>query len=114
VRRKARPVLITNAQRSQDEQLHSREVRYLLMMSVRAISLVAVVVLVSAHVPLLWLWVPICLFGMLVVPWLAVIFANVGPRRQSRRGPDGPPAVPVEEPPAPAAIDPIRVIDAEQ
>jgi hypothetical protein len=113
VRRKARPVLITNAARSQDEQLHSREVRYLMMMSVRALSLVAIVVLVTSHVPLLWLWVPICLFGMLVVPWLAVIFANVGPPRR-RRGTNGPPPASVEEPPAPPAIDPIRVIDADQ
>jgi hypothetical protein len=114
VRRKVRPVLITNAAHSQDEQLHSREVRYLLMMAVRALSLVAVVVLVGAHAPLLWLWVPLCLVGMLVMPWMAVILANVGPRRRGR-GPEMRPPTPTEELAAPpAAIDPIRVIDAEQ
>ena len=112
MRRRARPVLITNAARSQDEQLHTREVRYLLMMAVRALSLVAVVVLVGAHAPLLWLWVPICLVGMLVMPWMAVILANIGPRR--RRGPEVRPPAPAEQlPPPPLAIDPIRVIDAE-
>jgi hypothetical protein len=114
VRNKARPVLITNAARSQDEQLHSREVRYLLMMSVRALSLVAVVVLVGAHAPLLWLWVPICLVGMLVMPWMAVILANIGPRRR-RGGPEvRPPAAGEELAAPPPAIDPVRVIDAEQ
>lgn len=113
MRRKARPVLITNAEESQDDQLRYREVRYLLMMSFRAVCLVAAAVLAAAHAPLLWLWIPICLFGMLAVPWLAVILANDRPRRR-RTDPPPPPHQPVDELPTPLAIDPVRIIDADQ
>ncbi|HET8657854.1 MAG TPA: DUF3099 domain-containing protein [Micromonosporaceae bacterium] len=71
-----RAVLITDAERSPAEQLRSRQVRYVLMMSVRAMCLVLATVLAVAQVPLLWLWVPLCLVGMVVIPWLAVIIAN--------------------------------------
>jgi Flp pilus assembly protein TadB len=74
--RSARPMRITDAAPSQAEQLRYREVRYVLMMGVRALCLIMVVVLVSLHVPLLWLWVPILAIGMVVIPWLAVILAN--------------------------------------
>lgn len=113
VRRRARPVVITNAEQSQDDQLHYREVRYLLMMSVRAVCLVAAAVLAAVHAPLLWLWIPICLFGMIAVPWLAVILANDRPRRRRTSAPP-PPHRPADELPAPLAIDPVRIIDAEQ
>lgn len=114
MRRRARPVVITNAERSQDDQLHSREVRYILMMTFRALCLVAAAVLASVHAPLLWLWIPICLVGMVAVPWLAVILAN-DRQRPRRAGPQGVrPAGPTEVLPAPRAIDPIRVIDADQ
>jgi hypothetical protein len=114
VRRRARPVVITNAERSQDEQLHSREVRYILMMTLRALCLVAAAVLASVHAPLLWLWIPICLAGMVAVPWLAVILANDRTRPRRARLRDVRPAGPGEALPAPRAVDPIRVIDADQ
>ncbi len=76
VKRDRRPVLITDARRSPQEELRYREIRYVLMMSVRAVCLVVAAVLVSARAPLLWLWLPLCGVGMLVVPWLAVILAN--------------------------------------
>lgn len=85
MKREARPALITDAERSQDDQLHSREVRYVLMMAFRALSLVAAAVLVGVHAPLLWLWIPICLVGVLVVPWLAVILANDSPPKPQYR-----------------------------
>jgi len=107
-------MLITNAERSQDEQLHYREVRYLLMMSFRAVCLVAAAVLAAVHAPLLWLWIPICLFGMLAVPWLAVILANDGPRRRRSGTPRPAPEPSVDELSAPLAVDPIRIIDADQ
>ena len=112
--RKDRPVLITNAERSQDDQLHSREVRYLLMMSFRALCLVAAAVLVGVHAPLLWVWIPICLVGMVIVPWLAVILANDRPPRKRQRGPAVRQAPPAETLPEPMAIEPVRIIDAEQ
>jgi hypothetical protein len=106
--------LITNAERSQDDQLHSREVRYLLMMSFRALCLVAAAVLAGVHAPLLWLWIPVCLFGMLIVPWAAVILANDRPRRRRVRTGEAKPPTPADALPTPLAIDPIRVIDADQ
>jgi uncharacterized membrane protein len=76
VKRGRRPVVITDARQSPRDELRYRERRYVLMMSIRALCLVAAAVLVSARAPLLWLWLPLCLFGMVVVPWLAVILAN--------------------------------------
>jgi hypothetical protein len=106
--------LITNAEQSQDDQLHYREVRYLLMMSFRAVCLVAAAVLAAVHAPLLWLWLAICVDGMVVIPWLAVILANDRPRPRRRSGPPPPPHQPADELPAPLAIDPVRIIDADQ
>jgi hypothetical protein len=110
-----RPILITDAQRSQEEQVRSRELRYLAMMSVRVACLVLAAALVSVEAPLLWLWLPLCAVGMIVVPWLAVVLANDRPpkERHRRRGPGArsgralPAAAPL--PPAEAAGD--RTID---
>ena len=105
--------MITDAHQSPGEELRYRERRYVLMMSIRAVCLVAAAVLVSAHAPLLWLWVPICLVGMVVVPWLAVILANDRlPRNEHRLLHRDDPA------PAPnnqltAAEEP-RIIDADE
>lgn len=75
-RRADRAVVITDAQRSQEDQLRTREIRYILMMSIRVLSLIAAAVLVSVQPPLLWLWLALCAVGMIVVPWLAVVLAN--------------------------------------
>jgi hypothetical protein len=81
-----RPVLITDAAHSQDDQLRSRQVRYIVMMAVRAGCLIVGAVLVGANAPLLWLWLPLCGVGMIIVPWLAVLLANDRPpRKRSRR-----------------------------
>src|SRR5262245_61669127 len=80
-----RPVLITDADRSPADQLRSRQIRYVLMMSVRAVCLVVATILAVARVPLLWLWVPLCLVGMVVIPWLAVILANDRPPKDQHR-----------------------------
>jgi len=84
---KRRPVLITDAEPSLEEQIRSRQIRYVIMMSIRAMCLVLASVLVIAQVPLLWLWVSLCLVGMVVIPWLAVILANDrAPKEQYRLG----------------------------
>jgi hypothetical protein len=86
VKRKAqRPILITNAARSQDDQLRSRKLRYVLMMSIRGGCLVVAAILVGAEAPLLWLWLPLCLLGMVLIPWLAVILANDRPPKDRHR-----------------------------
>lgn len=80
-----RPILITDAARSQRDQLRSREVRYVVMMAIRAACLIVGAVLISAKAPLLWLWLPLCLVGMVLIPWLAVLLANDGPPREEHR-----------------------------
>jgi hypothetical protein len=112
-----RPVLITDAARSQDDQLRSREIRYVAMMSIRAVCLIVGAILVGVHAPLLWLWLPLCAVGMVLIPWLAVLLANDRPPkeqhrlstrfRHSQRSDEPPQSLPAE-------ADHARVIDAEQ
>lgn len=115
MKRDPRPALITDAEHSQDDQLRRREIRYIVMMSFRALCVLAAAILVGTHAPLLWLWIPICVVGMLLVPWLAVLLANDRPPRPKYRlanklGHEEP----EQEPPRGLpSIDPIRVIDHE-
>jgi uncharacterized membrane protein len=117
VKRQAyQPILITDAARSQDDQLNSRQKRYVLMMGIRVACLVAGAILVGAKAPLLWLWLPLCGLGMVLIPWLAVLLANDRPPKEqhrlsaklaSRHREETPPmALPAEE-------RPHKVIDAE-
>jgi Protein of unknown function (DUF3099) len=80
-----RPVLITDAARSQDDQLRSREVRYVVMMSIRAVCLIVGAILLGVRAPLLWLWLPLCAVGMVLIPWLAVLLANDRPPKEQHR-----------------------------
>jgi len=82
---KSRPVLITDADRSQDDQLRSRTHRYVLMMTVRAVCVVIFAVLVASRPPLLWLWLALCGACAVVIPWLAVILANDRPPKEKYR-----------------------------
>ncbi|MBO4206668.1 DUF3099 domain-containing protein [Micromonospora echinofusca] len=79
------PILITDAPRSQQDQLHSRQVRYVVMMSIRAVCVIAGAVLVIVEAPLLWLWLPLCGVGMILLPWLAVLIANDRPPKEEHR-----------------------------
>lgn len=99
--RRERPVVITDAAQSQHDQLRSRQVRYLTMMSVRAVCLILAAVLVSNRVPLLGVWLTLCVLGMVLLPWLAVLVANdrqVKPEHRLRGR---------HQPPAPAASNAI-------
>ena len=110
------PILITDASRSQDDQLHSRQVRYVIMMGIRAVCLVVGAILVGVKPPLLWLWLSFCGVGMILIPWLAVLLANDRPPkekhrlatkvRRTHRDETPPRSLPAEE-------RPHRVIDAE-
>jgi predicted tellurium resistance membrane protein TerC len=75
-RNRPRPVVITDAQQSQDDQLRLREIRYLIMMGIRVVCVIVAGVLVSLHVPLLALWLTLCVAGAVLLPWTAVILAN--------------------------------------
>jgi len=78
-------VLITTAEPSQAEELRRREVRYVVMMGLRAFCLILGAVLASMGVPMLWLWLTLCGVGMVLLPWLAVILANDGPPKDEHR-----------------------------
>jgi hypothetical protein len=76
---------ITDARPSRADELRYRERRYILMMSIRALCLIGATVIVTAHVPLAWLWAPALVVGALILPWLAVILANDRAPKNSRR-----------------------------
>jgi hypothetical protein len=84
---KKQPVLITDAARSQDDQLRSRQIRYVTMMSVRAVCLILGGVLISVKPPLLSLWLILCAAGMVFLPWAAVLIANDRPPKSKRPAP---------------------------
>jgi hypothetical protein len=77
----ARTVLITDAARSQSDQLRSRQIRYVTMMAMRAGCLILGAVLISVRPPLLPLWLTLCAVGMVFLPWAAVLIANDRPPR---------------------------------
>jgi hypothetical protein len=77
--------VITNAERSQGDQLRAREIRYVIMMGTRLLCLIAAGVLVGTHPPLLPLWLTLCVLGAVLLPWLAVILANDRPPKAEHR-----------------------------
>jgi Flp pilus assembly protein TadB len=79
VARDRRPVVITDAPEDPEKELRRREIRYVLMMLTRAGCLVVAAVLVTLRPPLWPLWVVLCVVGMVLLPWLAVILANDRP-----------------------------------
>jgi hypothetical protein len=81
VARDRRPVLITDAPENPERELRRREIRYVVMTMTRAGCLVVGAVLVSTKPPLWPLWVLLCVVGMVLLPWLAVILANDRPPR---------------------------------
>ncbi len=110
--RKRAPVLITDAAEDPEKELRHREIRYVIMMMVRAGCLVLGAVIVSTR-PWLWpLWLVLCVIGAVVLPWLAVVLANDRPpkskaeRLAARHGYSTPQqALP--------SVTPDRVIDAD-
>lgn len=76
-----KPVLITDAARSQDDQYRARQIRYATMMGVRTACLIVGTILVSVRPPLLWLWLTLCGLGMVLLPWMAVLIANDRPAK---------------------------------
>jgi Flp pilus assembly protein TadB len=104
--------VITDAAESPERELRRREIRYVIMMLIRAGCLIVGAVLVTARPPLWGVWVSLCVVGMVVLPWLAVILANDRPAKTraerlaaAARPPHGPEALP-----APRGE---RVIDGE-
>lgn len=89
---KKQPVLITDAARSQNDELRSRQTRYVIMMGTRAGCLILGAILISTKPPLLPLWLGLCVLGMVFLPWAAVLLANDrAPKKKARRPEPVPP-----------------------
>jgi small neutral amino acid transporter SnatA (MarC family) len=82
VTRADEPVLVTTAAKSPREEQRDRQRRYLLTMALRVVCLVLAIVLFG--VGLRWL-AAFAVAGSLVLPWIAVVAANAGPRRTVER-----------------------------
>ena len=74
--RRSKPHLITDAERTPEQELRAREVRYVVMMLLRAACVITAAVLVMVQAPLLPLWLTLCVLGAVVLPWAAVLLAN--------------------------------------
>jgi hypothetical protein len=83
--RRDRPQLITDASRSPEQELRAREIRYVLMMLLRAACVVVAAILVATRPPLLWLWLSLCLAGGVFLPMIAVMLANDAPVREDKK-----------------------------
>jgi hypothetical protein len=89
---KKQPVLITDAARSQNDELRSRQRRYVIMMGTRAGCLILGAILISTKPPLLPVWLGLCVLGMVFLPWAAVLIANDrAPKKKFRRPEPVPP-----------------------
>jgi hypothetical protein len=71
-------VLITTAPKSPQQERRERERRYLLTMGARIVCFVLAIVLFGVG----WRWVAaFAVAGSLILPWVAVVVANGGPKR---------------------------------
>src|SRR5690606_30567265 len=111
-----RPVLITDAERSQEDQLRIRTVRYVVLMMLRLVSLLVAALLIAVRPPLLGLWLTLCAIGMIIVPWVAVVLANDRrPKERHRwRRYRAAPAARRGLPEGTGSVPPDRVIEADE
>jgi hypothetical protein len=75
--------LVTQARRPLSEDIRYRQHRYLLMMGIRTLCFAVAIVLFVAH--LKWL-ILIPAVGAIIIPYIAVIFANGGREPDNTRG----------------------------
>src|ERR1700678_3691034 len=75
--------LVTQARRPLSEDIRYRQHRYLLMMGIRTLCFAVALVLFVAH--LRWL-ILIPAVGAIIIPYIAVIFANGGREPDNTRG----------------------------
>jgi hypothetical protein len=73
-----RPILVTTAGKSPGEERRERERRYLVTMGIRVACFILAIVLVALD--LRW-EAGIAVAASLILPWVAVIAANAGPKR---------------------------------
>ena len=81
----ARPterVLVTSAPKSPRQEQNERQRRYLVMMAIRTACFVLAIVLWQVGPKGIWV-IPVV--ASLTLPWIAVVVANAGPKRQVER-----------------------------
>jgi hypothetical protein len=78
VTRADEPILVTTAHRSPREEQRERQRRYLITMGLRVVCFVLAIVLFGLGSP--WWLIGIAVAGSLILPWVAVVAANAGPR----------------------------------
>ena len=78
VTRADEPVLVTTAGKSPRQEQRERERRYLITMGARVVCFILAIVLFG--VGLRWV-AAFAVAGSLILPWVAVVAANAGPRR---------------------------------
>jgi hypothetical protein len=84
VTRADEPVLITTAPTSPAQERRDRERRYLITMGLRLVCFILAIVLFG--VGLRWL-AAFAVAGSLILPWVAVVAANAGPKRTAEPAP---------------------------
>jgi hypothetical protein len=108
-RSRPRPILITDAAEDPEKEIRRREIRYVAMMLTRALCLIGGAMIVVSKPPLWGLWAILCVIGMILLPWLAVILANDRPPKKRQH--HAPTEVPGQLSLPPPPTD--RVIDAD-
>jgi hypothetical protein len=76
--REPEAVRITSAASSRNDDIASRQKRYLLSMALRTVCFVGAIIASLAGIH--WLW-PILIVGALVLPYVAVVMANAASTR---------------------------------
>ena len=77
VTRSDEPVLVTTARKSPRQEQRERERRYLVTMGIRVVCFVLAIVLFGLNLH----WVAaIAVAASLILPWIAVVMANAGPK----------------------------------
>jgi uncharacterized membrane protein YgcG len=75
--------LVTQARRPMSEDIRYRQHRYLLMMGIRTLCFAIAIVLFVAHMR--WL-ILVPAVGAIIIPYIAVVFANGGREPDNTRG----------------------------
>lgn len=75
------PALITDAPQSLDDEFDRRRKRYAIMMSLRALCVIAAALTYRVS----WILALVLVVGGAILPWCAVIVANDGPPKKARR-----------------------------
>ena len=75
-------MLVTTAGRSPREEQRERERRYLVTMAVRVLCFILAIVFFGVGLRFL---AAFAVAGSLILPWVAVVAANAGPRRAVER-----------------------------